>query len=64
MMIVMSNFENYKLLKLIEQTKKNEESNAIAYAHRSTYINPGALRSGERSAKIILNPVLSNFCPV
>ena len=64
MMILITNFENYRLLKLVEQAKKEEKQNAITYAHRSTYVNPGALRSGEKPLNFVFNLIPNNFCPV
>ncbi len=66
MNMLTKNEGNYRLQRLIEKAKRNEEAQSKVFASRSTYINPCKLRLGciVTPAKIFLIPQKNDYCPV
>jgi hypothetical protein len=55
---------NYEFQMVLNEIKKKEELKAKAYANRSMYVNPGALRSGVKQGAALSFLIITNHCPV
>ncbi|KKP94302.1 MAG: hypothetical protein US25_C0072G0006 [Candidatus Moranbacteria bacterium GW2011_GWE1_36_7] len=64
MRILIKKNADRELRRVLRETERKERLKAQTFARRTTYVNPGALRSGAKQGVILSFVVFNNYCPV